>query len=342
MDTVNAYDFRTLHLHFTVVELKAMAKDERLTGYSKLRKDELIDLLWTSHLATLAKADSEAKAHAKALWVAEMDRQHGEALKMNADMNVDSDDLATIQHTLDSLHAYEKAAYAAQDKADVDSPEFEAIYQEWVELYWLINALSRKALDIHAKQDIENAVKLSQVESAHAEALEIEAERNEAYQVTAENAGLSITDYLTCRDKHIDAEQIFLSVMWIEPIADKRKVVVFDGGTRVGVSAATASYFTGEVYDMPKGEITECQNCKETILTVTPDDDLTGPFIAPSVLNNEMINALSVLLAKAEASVNAITPEHALYDSAYQVMRDLQDAMGEAERTKAMMEYGDI
>jgi hypothetical protein len=106
-------------------------------------------------------------------------------------------------------------------------------------------------------------------------ASEDDATIDEAYAGTAEDAGISVPRYLACKKMHVKAGEIFLS--WFKtPLSELSKVVVYDEGMRQGCSAGDAAYFTGEVYDMPKGEVYKCLACRETFLV--PDVTVVAPI----------------------------------------------------------------
>lgn len=170
---------------------------------------------------------------------------------------------------------------------------------------------------------------------------------DEAYAGKAEDAGMSIPAYRACLKGHTAKGEIFLSGLWNTPIAHMHKVVVMDNGARFGVSNADASFFTGEVYDMPKGEIAKCVHCRETVLM---------PAIESNDSEEKEMDAIKSVVKVANDAITALMPSliasrtvfESVRDSgvaseemigyAYQAYTDTYRAIKEYERTIAYAE----
>lgn len=118
-----------------------------------------------------------------------------------------------------------------------------------------------------------------------------------AYAIKAEDIGMTIAQYLAHRKTHNG--EIYLSGFWIAPIKDMTKVVVFDNGTRYGVTAGTASYYPGQIEDMPKGEIAECVHCRETVLIPATEETVSEEIDSDDI-------TIDAFLAKVEAAIKPL------------------------------------
>ena len=111
------------------------------------------------------------------------------------------------------------------------------------------------------------------------------------------------------------------------------KVVVFDNGKRYGVTAGTASTYTGEVYDMPKGEAVKCEDCKE--VTLTPET--VSEEIA---ILNDTLSSLRKFRARAwkvyRDAENAGT-DMVRIEVAYGVWKDLDRSIADMRHTLSLI-----
>lgn len=172
------------------------------------------------------------------------------------------------------------------------------------------------------------------------DAREDDAMINEAYAGKAEDAGMTVAAYRGCLSAHKRDGQIFLSGLWDTPIAHMHKVVTFDDGSRHGVSNADASFFTGEVTSMPKGEVSTCVHCKSVLLTEASEESVSEemeahPYAAEIEMLNNGINTLLPLEAvyRTNYQVAKNGTDSTRTDLAYQMWQDAVDAIAELRRT---------
>jgi hypothetical protein len=156
---------------------------------------------------------------------------------------------------------------------------------------------------------------------------------NEAYAGKAEDAGMSIPAYRACLSAHTANGEIFLSGLWNTPIAHMHKVVTFDDGKRYGVSNGDASFFTGDVADMPKGEVGKCVHCKS--VTLTPE-----PVSEEIAVLNDTLAFLRTFRARAwkvyrDAENNGA--DMVRIEAAYGVWKDLDRSIADMRHTLSLI-----
>jgi hypothetical protein len=209
---------------------------------------------------------------------------------------------------LEMFQPIESAAYDAQnDFESTMSDGFTDAYFTWKRLYDIGHALRERIATLE-----------------------------EAYEFRAASAGMSIDAYLICARKHTENGEIFLSGFWSAPIGDMTKVVVFDNGKRYGVTAGTASTYTGEVYDMPKGEAVKCEGCKEVTLIISEEKEDPRNFDSLSALESA-VAFMMPLMGKAEAAFRACITGP-VEDMHYQAFQDLMRATDSMRQTLVMFE----
>lgn len=142
------------------------------------------------------------------------------------------------------------------------------------------------------------------------DAVKEDAAITEAHLGQAEDAGMTIPAYLACLKGHTSKGEIFLSGLWKAPISEMTKVVVFDGGARYGVTAGTAAYYTGEVQDMPDGEISKCVHCKSTTL-LPESEEIDSPEKELDSIDAFLIEAERILT---DLSARALKAENEAWD----------------------------
>lgn len=161
-------------------------------------------------------------------------------------------------------------------------------------------------------------------------AYEQDAVITEAYEVTAENAGITIPQYLACQNKHIKRGEIRISGFWVQPREWLTKVVTFDEGLKQAVSKGDARSFRGQIEDMPAGgKDVVCECCKETYYIL---DSAEKDVVTIDGFLSEIMNAIAPIAERAQRyQNNAIENDSPEADQWVQVAKDTMRLMGDIE-----------